>query len=165
MGYSRRKFVRTAPCLLIGAGLGARLHGQDLPQRGSRLASRQDFEPLLNEVFEAAGKSGERIWMRLVSVADLPDVSVADVNAMAVRPYTRSAPSKPSGFMLRFHAAGESLQQDTYQVSHAKTGRFPLFLVPSQEGWATATICRISTSPDWQPPVRQKKPASAPAKA
>ena len=106
----------------------------------ARKGTGADSQPLSREAFNKAVGSGFKVsptsgngntvWLRLLSVQDLPALVPVDTAAMDVPPRSTSSVTT-SGFMLHFLGTlPKPLPQDTYTFEHPKLGTFPLFIVP-----------------------------------
>src|SRR5215468_6686537 len=99
-----------------------------------------DSQPLNREAFDKAVGSGFKVtstsngnsvWLRLLSVQDLPALVPVDTDAMDVPPPSTAQVATTSGFMLHFLGTlPKRLPQDTYTFEHPKLGTFSLFIVP-----------------------------------
>lgn len=149
MSLSRRHFVQLASLsLLAGAALPSALaqKGDDVTFSPENMAgleglTRQSFEPYLREKFSVslAGKSLGRLT--LIEVKDLTSATTA-LAARGALSQRRSL----SSFALRFQGSGGQLPQDTYTLSQAALGSFPLLLVPAAPGANPRTYTAIFTS-------------------
>ena len=84
--------------------------------------------------------SGNSVWLRLLSVQDLPALVPVDPASMAVPPKQKSANILLSGFMLIFLGTlAKPLPQDTYGFEHPGLGKFSLLIVPGGQGAQTYT--------------------------
>ena len=98
-----------------------------------------DSQPLNREAFDKAVGSGFKVtstsngnsvWLRLLSVQDLPALVPVDTDAMDVPPQSTSTVTT-KGFTLHFLGTlPKPLAQDTYTFEHPKLGTFSLFIVP-----------------------------------
>jgi hypothetical protein len=82
---------------------------------------REDFAALLGQRFRIADHGGRSVNAVLAKVLKQP--LPAKSAAVHVQP-------RLDCFTLVFHSSAPALPSATYQVEHARLGRFPLFLVP-----------------------------------
>src|SRR5450755_1668153 len=127
---SRRRFVIGAG-LAAGAGLVAPISIGSMPAAAApaspivegRLLHREDFAPLVGDIFEVGSGMGRHVELRLHAVLDPKPVSTRNSASRHPQPRTEN-------FMIEFRGAGEALAQDTYQLAHGRLGRFTLFMAP-----------------------------------
>ena len=135
--FSRRKLVSAAGALAIGATLLPVLRGLVSPAQQPRnaVAGRSldlaAFAALSGQRFSATDPSGSGpVDLKLESVTEWsphgsPGAGAAHAAALVGGEY----------FTLTFSGpASQKLAQDTYQLQHARTGLFPLFIVPGADG-------------------------------
>ena len=92
--------------------------------------SREAFEKAVGSGFKVSGK-GDSVWLRLLSVQDLPALVPVDPDSMDVPPQSTTSGVTIKGFMLRFLGTlPQRLPQDTYTFEHPGMGTFSLFIVP-----------------------------------
>lgn len=154
MSVSRRRFLQNS-ALVAAAACAAPLRAWNdkpenkpgnkplaesgvFPHAGSTHAlSRQAFEGAVGSAFKVSPVSGNgnAVWMRLLSVTDLPPLRPVDTGAMAVPPPKSTSPTvTTAGFMLSFSGPGLHLKQATYAFEHQGLGKFALFIVPAGPG-------------------------------
>src|SRR5215467_1109305 len=84
--------------------------------------------------------TGNSVWLRLLSVEDLPALVPVNPGSMAVRPMQTSPDLQLSGFMLTFLGTlPKPLPQGTYDFEHPGLGKFSLLIVPGGQGAQTYT--------------------------
>ena len=109
---------------------------------------RAAFTGALGSSFQVSPASGQgdSVWLQLTTVDDLPEITPADLSAMAVQPPPANSPVPvTSGFVLSFlGTTSQPLRQDTYTFQSAALGTFSLLLVPEPDGQTyDAVINRI----------------------
>lgn len=87
------------------------------------------------QVSPASGQ-GDSVWLQLMTVSDLPEITPPDPGSMAVQPPTATSPVPvTSGFMVSFLGTiSPPLSQDTYTLVNGGLGTFSLLLVPEPDG-------------------------------
>ncbi|HLJ85964.1 MAG TPA: twin-arginine translocation signal domain-containing protein [Candidatus Angelobacter sp.] len=155
MTVSRRKFLRqsalaaaacvTIPAVIPSDGWGQNPSGKTTTATGNVTKDHDAaLDRLDRKAFEGAVGSGfkirlssphsETIWLRLMSVTDLPTFEPKVPVKLDV-PLKTPYPVVSSGFALSFQGpAFRPLTQDSYVFEHAALGAFSLFIVPTQKG-------------------------------
>src|SRR5215467_8727648 len=110
--------------------------------------NRAAFDKVVGTGFKVTPVSGtgSSVWLRLLSVQDLPALAPVDTGSMAVPPKQTSPTIGLSGFMLSFLGTlPKPLPQGTYVFEHPGLGKFSLLIVPSAPGGQTytAVIARV----------------------
>lgn len=156
MSVSRRKLLQNTVLAAAACAAGALPVWAAKNQKGPNGPPQPEVEdaglkPLDRVAFEAAVGSGFRVtpttggssvvWLRLLSVNDLPALVPINTGAMAVPPpRQKSAPVKTAGFLLSFLGTlPKPLPQGTYNFEHARLGKFSLLIVPGKSGQETYT--------------------------
>ena len=139
MSLSWRHFVHLASLsVLAGAALPSAFAQEEAeddtfsPDNMASLdgVSRQTFEPYIGDRFgvSRAGKSLGKLTL----------IEVRDTKPGAAKPGGKSTAPRSqralTGFALRFQGSGGMLPQETYILSQAALGKFPLLLVPAAPG-------------------------------
>ncbi|HLJ50889.1 MAG TPA: hypothetical protein VKU01_32990 [Bryobacteraceae bacterium] len=150
MAVSRRYVIRLSQALLAGIVGSQEMFGAEGESTSgwgsgrSSLFSRGTFTPLVNGGFAVRLQSGGTTWLTLLAVEDRTWKPPAYQPAMVIPSYLKlTAPRQLDTFALRFSGSGEPLPQGTYVLDNPSTGRFELFLVPSQSSTYTAIINRL----------------------
>lgn len=109
---------------------------------------RAAFTNYVGSSFQAspASGNGNSVWLQLMAVGDLPEITPPDLTAMAVQPPASSPVPVTSGFVLSFLGTmNPPLSQDTYTFENDGLGTFSLLLVPGPDGQTYhAVINRIN---------------------
>lgn len=100
---------------------------------------RAAFTKAVGSSFSVTDASGNSVWLRLLTVEDLPTLVVPNLGAMDVQPPKVNKPAPvTSGFVLSFLGTmPKPLPQGTYKFEHAGLGTFSLLLVPGPPGEQT----------------------------
>jgi len=99
----------------------------------SQTLNREAFDKVVGSGFKVSSTSGDgnSVWLRLLSVQDLPELTPVDPDTMDVPPPSSAPVATTSGFVLHFMGTlPKRLPQDTYTFEHPKLGTFSLFIVP-----------------------------------
>lgn len=103
---------------------------------------RAAFTGAIGSGFQVTSTSGKpsSVWLRLLSVDDLPALVPVNAASMAVPPKQTSAPTQTTGFVLVFLGTlPKPLPQGTYTFEHPDLGKFSLLIVPGGSGSQTYT--------------------------
>jgi len=99
---------------------------------------RAAFTGALGSSFQVSPASGQgnTVWLQLITVDDLPEITPPDLSSMAVQPPASSSPVPvTSGFVLSFlGTTSQPLAQETYTFQSDALGTFSLLLVPEPDG-------------------------------
>lgn len=153
MAYSRRRIFKLGGAMLVAAStptaFGGSSRGLTLSESTTDLYSKQTFQPLLNSSFKVESKDA---WLTLVSV----DAPASGPNPL--QPRSAAVSAQVDTVLLQFAASGDTLQQGTYELSHAELGHFQLFLVPSGSFRYAATLSQlVGGDPGVVPPVGRRR--------
>ena len=110
--------------------------------------TRNDFTRATGSAFAVFSDGATSpIFLRLLSVADLPALSPVNTASMAVSPKSSGTAPATSGFMLFFSGPNTpALAQGTYLFQHSGIGDFALLIVPAGVGEYSAVINRLATT-------------------
>ena len=160
MSVSRRNLLRNSILAAIAftatpfrAWSGQKNSGKNSGQSnvsnaGWEHLDRAAFNKVVGSGFKVTPISGtgNSVWLRLLSVEDLPALVPVDLASMAVPPKQKSPDILLSGFMLIFLGTlAKPLPQGTYEFEHPGLGKFSLLIVPGGQGEQTytAVIARL----------------------
>ncbi|MEP6653660.1 MAG: hypothetical protein ABJA82_09895 [Myxococcales bacterium] len=131
---SRRDAFRASLAGVTAAALGAacgdtkpsvEANGRVIPREAidgeAYSLSLRRFTPHVGSTFHFAGADGESVELTLTSATDL---------GLVGRPIVDKAECFSLSFAPTRALTAGGLAQDTYTVSHAALGKFPLFIVP-----------------------------------
>ena len=110
--------------------------------------TRNDFTKAVGSAFAVFPNGATSpIFLRLLSVSDLPALSPVNTASMAVSPKSSGTAPSTSGFMLFFSGPGTpALRQGTYLFQHSGIGDFALLIVPAGVDEYSAVINRLATT-------------------
>lgn len=138
MPVSRRRFLQNSALAALGCAAGPIFAGkaQSKPSTADPATSmiaapgRLQFESAIGASFEVSSDNVQPVWLRLLSVNDLPTLTPVNTASMAVPPPKHSTKTT-TGFLLNFSGGpAENLAQGTYTFQNSTLGKFSLFIVP-----------------------------------
>ncbi|HLW53973.1 MAG TPA: twin-arginine translocation signal domain-containing protein [Candidatus Angelobacter sp.] len=155
MAVSRRKFLQNSALAAVGCAVNpvfAASHSksQGTTQGGATTnmiaaPSRQQFTNAIGSSFEVTlPNQSQPVWLRLLSVKDLPALAPVNTASMAVPPPKHAGSRTVRGFILAFNGGPlESLRAGTYTFQSSSLGKFSLFITPAGPQQYSAVFAHI----------------------